>query len=756
MLASRSLQPLRRWMAAALLVSLCLVAYLGSTAAAAGAARPALQRRAVLLVLDGVGLQDLVAAGPPNFQRLLAQRGAIAAANVRPAGSYLPESGYASLGAGTRAYGSPTAGLVLEASELYQGEPAGVVFERNTGFRARPGNLVNLDLPRLLALNEEADHPITVGALGQALRQAGKRVALLGQADDSEAPSRLAGYIAMDERGIIPFGSVGAELARRDPAFPTGRRTAYDRLREEFRNLYAHADLVVVETGDTARLRLHSESLTPDQAARFRLRALRWFDAFLGELAKIVDWDRTLVLVAVPGPSAEAMARNELLTFVAAFGPNLQPGLLSSPTTRRPGLVTGSDVAPTILDWLGVPLPLSMTGRPLASQPFLNPLPALLAFEQKAVATYTERPPVLKGYVILQIIFILGSLTALFLAPRLPGEAATVLRYGLASLTAVPLALLLLPLAQTGVLALDVLLLLGLTGALVLLARLLSRSLPLSFVLIYLGTAFAIVVDVALAARLGRASFLGYDPLGGARYYGLGNEYMGVLLGATVTGCAALLDLRPSLHSYWRWLVLAPLAVAALFIGLSAFGANLGGFLGAVATLLAAWLVFRGRRVWFRSLLILAAAGVALVAVVVAVDVLRPDAGTSHVGLLVRQIAAAGPGALYTVASRKLAMNFRLLHYTPWADGLVTFIAGLGVLLYRPVGLLSRIVRVHPCFIQGFWAALAGTAVVFFVNDSGVVAAATFMLYPTAFLLELALQTAFHAPAETATPPARR
>lgn len=732
----------------ALLALTGLVALAAPPATAAPVARtapPFEGRRAVLLLLDGVGLQDVVETEMPNFRRLLVQRGAIGAANVRPAGGYSQASGYVGLGAGTRAYGTADAGLVMAAGELYDKDPAGVVFTRNTGVAAPPGSLVHLALPRLLAVNAGADHPVAVGALGQALREAGRRVVLLGQADTPESLNRLAGCVAMDGRGIVPEGDVGLGLVEPDPAFPTGQRTAYDRLLAAFRLAYPRAQLIVVETGDTARLNSYSAWLTPEQDVRMRQQALRRFDAFLGELARSVDWNRTLVVLAVPGPSAQAAAAGDCLTFAAAFGPDIRPGLLSSPTTRRPGLVTAPDVAPTILSWLGVPVPPTMTGRPFSSQPFPAPLPALLLFTQRATATYNERPTVLKGYVVLQIAFILAGLVALFLAPRLPAKAGAVLRAGLAGLTAVPLALLLLPLVQTGTLGYDALLVAGLAVLLVFLAWLPVRSLSRAFIVVYLATGAVILADVALGARLGRTSLLGYDPIGGARYYGLGNEYMGVLLGAVTLGCSALLDFVPRLRPHWWLAVLLPLALASLLTGLTGFGANFGGLLGAVATLVAAWLVFRERRPALRDLLTLAAVGAGLTALVVAADALKPNAGTSHVGLLFRQIAVAGPWALYEVASRKLAMNFRLMRYTPWADGLVTFIAGLGVLFYRPVGLLRRIVVAYPYFTKGFWAALAGTAVVFLVNDSGVVAAATFMLYPTAYLLNLALETAFAA-----------
>lgn len=711
--------------------------------AGAPAAPAAAPRRAVLVLLDGVNVEDLASANLPNFRRLLVQRGAIAAANVRAVGQYLPESGYVSLGAGTRALGGPASGLVLSADELYQDEPSGTVFARNTGVTPPPGSLVALGLPELLELNGDADHPIVPGGLGQALRESGHSVALLGSADGADGPSRLAGTVAMDERGIVPAGSVAPELLLADPRFPTGRRTNYARLLEEFRALYARNDLVVVETGDTARLNRSAAWLTTDQTVRMRRLSLQRFDAFLADLAQAVDWDRTLVLVTAPSPSRTAVAGSNFLTFVAAFGPALKPGLLTSPSTRRPGLVTEADVTASLLGWLkAAPLP-SMAGRPVASIPFTAPLPALGSFVRKAVITYSERPPVLKGYVVLQIIFILASIGALFLAPRLPKGAASALRASLLWLTAVPAALLLQPLVQTGELVADLALLIVLTALLVLVARLLSRHLHGAFPLVYLASVALVMADLALGARLARSSILGFDPMSGARYYGLGNEYEGAVFGATVMGCAALLERWPALRRWWMPVTLLPLGIVTLLAGLDRYGADFGGLIVGAVTLVAAWFSFRGEPVRARHLWTLFGLGLAGVAAVLALDILRPSGATSHIGVLARQVAANGPSVLLDVISRKLAMNLRLMRYTPWADVLLAFIVGLGVLFYRPVGLLRRLIAENPWFTKGMWAALAGTVTAFVVNDSGVVAAATFMLYPVALLLDLALRDTF-------------
>jgi len=40
-----------------------------------------------------------------------------------------------------------------------------------------------------------------------------------------------------------------------------------------------------------------------------------------------------------------------------------------------------------------------------------------------------------------------------------------------------------------------------------------------------------IVGDIVLGNALMQVSILGYDPIVGARFYGIGNEYMGLLAG---------------------------------------------------------------------------------------------------------------------------------------------------------------------------------------------------------------------------------
>src|SRR5205085_7862353 len=74
-----------------------------------------------------------------------------------------------------------------------------------------------------------------------------------------------------------------------------------------------------------------------------------------------VDLARDAVLVVAPIPQLG----DRSVTVAALRAPGVTPGLLRSATTRRAGFVTLADVAPTVLDLLGIDRPESMEGRPM-------------------------------------------------------------------------------------------------------------------------------------------------------------------------------------------------------------------------------------------------------------------------------------------------------------------------------------------------------------------------------------------------------
>ena len=86
--------------------------------------------------------------------------------------------------------------------------------------------------------------------------------------------------------------------------------------------------------------------------------ASRRSDDLLGRLLEQIDPERDAVIVVAPYATGEGTD----LTVVGVRAPALEPGLLSSGTTRRPGFVQTVDLAPSILSLVGIEAPSSMEG----------------------------------------------------------------------------------------------------------------------------------------------------------------------------------------------------------------------------------------------------------------------------------------------------------------------------------------------------------------------------------------------------------
>jgi hypothetical protein len=367
-------------------------------------------------------------------------------------------------------------------------------------------------------------------------------------------------------------------------------------------------------------------------------------------------------------------------------------GLAFSASTRTAGVATLADLTATAAQALGAPPLRGDLGRPLRVVP--GSIRQLAARFAEVRAARTRRDPLVAA----------GALLALaaLACGWLPGLLAA---------TAVPLAYLALgaaPLAAPGPAGL---LVAAVTAALAAVAWLLERRRPgLGFGAVGLATAVTVAADLVRGGPWMAASPLGFSIAEGARFYGLGNEYAGVLLGGSLLAAGALAR-RPAAF------LAAGLAVAAL-TGLPALGANYGCMLGAVAGWGAACMRAAGRRIRVGPL---ALAGAAAVGLALAVD-RGPLA--SHLALNAAHLSAAG---LVGLASRKLAMNLGFLRHRPYAWLPVGVLAAFAAAAFRRGG-------DRPALTAALQGLAVGAVVDLVLNDSGVVAAATAVLYGAAAL----------------------
>ena len=412
-------------------------------------------------------------------------------------------------------------------------------------------------------------------------------------------------------------------------------------------------------------------------------------DTLIGNAAKQVDIrkGRLIVLAAFANNADYAVGRR--LSPVLEYGKTVPAGLLVSASTRCPGLVTNTDFAPTVADYFG----LSRSDFP--ARPFGVAWTFQLTQSAAAQATGLEEQAYRQGkgmrilpYAALTLALWILLATLLLIRGKLPAWAP-----------AVPLtATLSLLLAHSAAEACAYFLLLTLLGFGV--AARFGWKLAISS--LASGIVFILMVDMAKGGPLMHSSLLGYSAVEGARYYGIGNEAMGLLVGSALVVAARL---WPS-GKYSKACTLGLLIGVTILLGLPQAGAKAGGLLVASFTFGAfLWEKYGGKWSW-RVIAFVGMASVGLLGVVALGDSLLQPSHQSHMGEAIQRIRSDGFGEARGIIIRKLAVEGKLAWHSTWAA-----LLWIGIVCLR---------QVRPLSIAGFVA----VAACFLFNDAGTVAAA--------------------------------
>lgn len=215
---------------------------------------------------------------------------------------------------------------------------------------------------------------------------------------------------------------------------------------------------------------------------------------------------------------------------------------LISDTTHTTGLLALRDIAPTALMWAGIPVPDSMTGSSAYGANFRdrrgeaagNPFPYLKRIE--SLANLNERILLWMGWIYGFVggFAVVGALACAFGYLRRQRRA---IRYMVRASYAMPLAMLIAPLPMWfGWVPMS----LPAYGLLTVVIPLLIGAV-LDIRRISLLTCVVLIGDAVTGTHLVAMSSLSGYWLSGIRFYGIGNEYMGVLVGMGLVATLALI-----------------------------------------------------------------------------------------------------------------------------------------------------------------------------------------------------------------------
>lgn len=681
------------------------------------------EKRAVVITVNEVNFQDL--SELPTIGRLI-DEGAIGLMNNRTSTRANIFKAYTTLGSGIRAEASADSIHFVNNNEDNRD-----IYLRRMGIDPGAKAILNQDMARLQRLNLTGEYGAIAGALGQALNAKDIKTAAIGNSDTSDASVRLAPLVAMNEQGLVDYGDVSQGILVKDDLYPFGLKNNYSRMLEAFQEAYEKAGFIVIDFGDIYRLERYKDNMTDQAYANHKMKILNELDGFVAQILEIMDFTNTRLYLVTPYPSAANMRAGDRLTPILAFGEGIHQGILTSSTTRREGIVGNVDLAPSVVEYLGAQSE-NMTGRPLRFIERQNNLEWLLNTNQETIATSEFRYPVLATFAIFEIFVSISALILILLKDRLKSNWVNAFMNLLLSTMAVPFVLLILSLITKKSLFLVYLCTILITILITYTAKKASRHRLDPLIILSALTTIGLLTDIATQGKLIKISLLGYDPIIGARYYGIGNEYMGVLIGATLVFATALID-RFETRKYWSLLIFGCTIVVVGFPGL---GANVGGTITAVAAFTFASLRLFNIKIGLKQVFIIGFATVFVVAFMAFID-MNVLGAKSHLAGAVEQLFNEGPGTVFLTINRKVSMNLRLIRGTIWSKILISTILILAILFYRPVGAINKLFKAYPNLSIGWAGIVAACVVGFLVNDSGVVASATGIIFLAMSMLYL-------------------
>jgi hypothetical protein len=339
-----------------------------------------------------------------------------------------------------------------------------------------------------------------------------------------------------------------------------------------------------------------------------------------------------------------------LRQIVVAVGDGLE-GSPRSGSTRRDGLVTSIDFAPTILDWLGVQTPDRMRGAAIGSGAAVSPERLAELRERWSRARDGRQTGSLTA-----IVLLCGTLYLLLGTWRGPRSAARpVLRIGALALLWWPSAVLLAAAVEPATRSGEVFLIAGVSVAA---AALTERLLPWARAPLIpaLVCLLAYTVDLALGGPLLTLSALGPSVATGGRFYGVSNELEPILPIVLLVGLAAVMTGRAVGRGALALYGASGLALLVV-VGAGRLGADVGGVLTVAAGVAAAMLVLLGGGLTRRRIVLAALVPVGALGLLIAIDL-----GLSGGGHLSRNLTRASDATeLWELVARRYELAWQIL-----------------------------------------------------------------------------------------------
>ncbi|QGT99039.1 hypothetical protein SYNTR_0446 [Candidatus Syntrophocurvum alkaliphilum] len=666
----------------------------------------------VVFLIDKFDLEDLNYQTTPNLYNL-SQNSSLGLLNTKTASDRTVKNICATISASGLAVASTFAHLNFESTEIYNGEKAGNLFFRNTGIRPDDQNLVVSSI-EVINRNNHTRNLSMPGYLGDSIQARDFTTAVVGNSDLPGYSSRNGVLILMSSMGIVDDGAISKKILQKNNLFKTNQNYLVNAVKSNIEN-----NVLLIELGDLSRLDTVAHMFSNEEYNILRLKLLSHIDSIIGEIKEQYLNDKTDIYVISTSTSRNTQLNGSILTPIIVNKSNFT-GVLGSYSTQRDGIVLATNIANSIINSLDANIK-----DPLLYKPTEQTLDKIFTIKNQVEFNYNNQRQALLfwGFIILICLIIL---TINLVIKRFK---ASYINFLICFILSTPLTFLILtklpPIKMLIFLILIFILNLTITLFFIFIQKITNIK---SFILILGLTILIIIIDLIFALDLINNSLLSYQVISGFRYYGIGNEYLGFLLGSTIVLCSLLLN-RKYLNKYTKTFIALLILLVIGSIAYPFWGINVGGTITATLALAFYFLRITNKKINLLKIFLLFLFTGSIVAIIALIDLSQPTMLQSHLANSINAIKLNGVNELLKIINSKLSMHIDIINYSKLGWLFLGVLAFTVYIFKNQPQTLLNIKKTSPFIYKGLEGIILASVLAVIFNDSGIITASIMFIY---------------------------
>ncbi|MBS4535373.1 hypothetical protein GOQ29_07045 [Clostridium sp. D2Q-14] len=635
------------------------------------------QSKLYMIVINNLSLEDI---NEMDFLKKMISDGSIGLMNPKGVSSYTNYEGFVTINSTDKVFGGKIVHYPLDI--LKKGNVIGQDINNYSS---------NFTIDNIIYNNENNLYNPNIGVIGDLLNSNNIESAVFDYSDTADTFIGMTGLIAMNKDGKIN-NILNFYNPYNDGDYSENIEKYYELIINKIDSIENTSDFVIIDT----------ENL--NNPIHTRLAILNRIDDFLNSIIKRVDRSRDRVIIISPNVK-EGFDKG--LTPAIIWGKDINKGLLYSDSTKREGIISNLDIAAEIVKNFNI-YEDDFKNNGIENIDYKSNLNYINELNNKINKTSNLRIPILK--IVIIIGFLLLILYLIFSLLVIENKyIISLLSYIVYILCLLPLVLIIGPIFNNNIYFILILLF-----SLLILFKFLNVKIQYIFSLIFI----ILIIDILNKNKLILFSVLGYDPIIGARYYGLGNEMAGILIFSMVMFSDMITEKNN------KSLIMGIYFFTFLIVIFPQWGSNLGS--GIAIFIMFLYLVYRDFKEKEYDKVIIKILLISLIIIfLVVIYILFLSTGESHITNFLSIIFSNGLKGSLSIFKRKVLVNIRLIGNSLWSK---MFLITIPIMFY----LINKFIKyksLNKIDLTLFNSLIIGSIVGFLANDSGLLLSALINLY---------------------------